>query len=234
MVAGCGARDAGGAHAPPAQSPHQTVRASLPPPSYPATAPSRHHHALRPAPMLAIPNCHLPATHRPRDPESDTGCRLTRSRGVVALGQRVGGWLGSAGLGLAATRDRPHPQDRRPGPSRPPDTGRIRPDPTATMPSRAGCPSVQECWAWWPTHPEPLHCSQHRLPHPPSRWLKNMPVGRVSARGRPRARVRPAAARHRLPWRAPARPAPRARRAHHTASVSPPASVLHPTWSAAD
>ena len=60
-----------------------------------------------------------------------------------------------------------------------------------------------------------------------------MPVGRVSARGRRRALVRPAAARHRLPWRAPARPAPRARRAHHTASVSLPASVLHTTWSAA-
>ena len=33
-------------------------------------------------PMLAIPNRHLLAPHRPRDPPPDTGCRMARSRGL--------------------------------------------------------------------------------------------------------------------------------------------------------
>ena len=166
--AGCWWRDKGRRMlvAPTLLPPSRHTRQCAPAcPRHPALRP-RHPDATMPCarpPMLAIPNFHLPAPHRPRDPPPDTGCRMARSRGVVALGQRVVGWLGSAGLGLAATRDRPHPQDRRPGPSRPPDTGRIRPDPEATMPSRAEYPPVQECWACRPTQPAPLHCSPHRV-----------------------------------------------------------------------
>ena len=65
LVARCETRDAGGAHAPSAQSPRPTVRAILPPTSYPTTAPSRRHHALRPSANACHPESPSPGPAPP-------------------------------------------------------------------------------------------------------------------------------------------------------------------------
>ena len=191
MVAGCRARDAGGAHAPPAQSPHPTVRASLPPPSYPATSPSHHHHVLRP-PANA---CHSRiAISQPRTARAIR--HWTRGAGCPgAVSWWRSGSVSAAGWGRLGWVWRPPATSRThrtaaQGHPAPPDTRRIRPDPAATMLSRAGCIRPCRSPGYGGRH-IPRRCTAPHtgLSHPPSRWLKNMPVGRVSARGRRRAMV---------------------------------------------
>ena len=236
--AGCwwrdaGTRDAGGAHAPPAQSPRPTVRASLPPPSCPATT--------------AIPTPPCPAPARQCLP---TRIAISWPRTARAIRRRTrgAGWPGAvawwrsdsvsaAGWGRLAWVWRPPATARTHRTAAQGHPARLTRGASAQI-SWPPCHrdrDVRPCRSAGhgrPTQPAPLHCSPHRPGASAIQVASNVPVGRVSARERRRAMVRPAAARHRLPWRAPARPAPRARRAHHTASVSPPASVLHPTWSA--
>ena len=197
---------------------------AIPPP--PCPAPARQCLPTRIA--ISWPRTARATHHRTRGAEWPGAVAVWRSSSVSAAGwgQLAWVWRPTATARTHRTAAQGHPARLTRGAS-----VQIL---AATMPSRAEM-SVRAGVLDMVADTVPRRCTAPYtgLAHPPSGWLKNMPVGRVSARGRRQAMVRPRAARHRLPWRAPARPAPRARRAHHTASVSLPASVLHPTWSAA-